>query len=66
MNGIGGYISIREAPYRWDVSGRRVNHSCAEGRIPGASRFGRSRRTRKSPQTHARKNTKGDGRHDLR
>ena len=33
MNGIKGYISIREASYRWGVS---------EGRIPGASRFGRS------------------------
>lgn len=35
-------ISIREASYRWGVSERRVNQYCAEGRIPGASRFGRS------------------------
>ena len=42
MNGIKGYISIREASYRWGVSERRVNQHCAEGRIPGASRFGRS------------------------
>ena len=42
MNGIKGYISIREAAYRWGVSERRVNQYCAEGRIPGASRFGRS------------------------
>ena len=42
MNGIKGYISIREASYRWSVSERRVNQYCAEGRIPGASRFGRS------------------------
>ena len=42
MNGIKGYISIREAAYRWGVSKRRVNQYCAEGRIPGASRFGRS------------------------
>ena len=40
MNGIKGYISIREASYRWGVSERRVNQYCAEGRIPGASRFG--------------------------
>ena len=39
---INGYISIREASYRWGVSERRVNQYCAEGRIPGASRFGRS------------------------
>ena len=36
MNGIKGYISIREASYRWGVSERRVNQYCAEGRIPGA------------------------------
>ena len=42
MNGIKGYLSIREASYRWGVSERRVNQYCAEGRIPGASRFGRS------------------------
>ena len=42
VNGIKGYISIREASYRWGVSERRVNQYCAEGRIPGASRFGRS------------------------
>ena len=34
MNGIKGYISIREASYRWGVSERRVNQYCAEGRIP--------------------------------
>lgn len=42
MDGIKGYISIREASCRWGVSERRVNQYCAEGRIPGASRFGRS------------------------
>ena len=34
MNGIKGYISIREASYRWGVSERRVNQYCAEGRMP--------------------------------
>ncbi len=34
MNGIEGYISIREASYRWGVSERRVNQYCAEGQIP--------------------------------
>ena len=42
MNGIKGHISTREASCRWGVSERRVNRYCAEGRIPGASRFGRS------------------------
>ena len=43
MNGIKGSVSIREASYRWGVSERRVNQYCIEGRIPGASRFGRPR-----------------------
>ena len=43
MDGIKGHISIREASCRWGVSDRRVNQYCAEERIPGASRFGRSR-----------------------
>ena len=42
MDGIKCYISIRDASYRWIVSERRVNQYCVEGRIPGASRFGRS------------------------
>ena len=29
MNEIKGYISIREASYRWGVSERRVNQYCA-------------------------------------
>ena len=37
-----GYISIREASYKWGVSERRVNQYVSEGRIPGAERFGRS------------------------
>ena len=40
MEGIKGYISIREASYRWNVSERRVNQYCTEGRIPGAQRAG--------------------------
>ena len=42
MDGIVGYISIREASYKWNVSERRVTQYCAQGRIPGVSRFGRS------------------------
>lgn len=29
MTGIPGYISIREASYKWDVSERRVTQYCA-------------------------------------
>lgn len=42
MDGIKGYISIREASYRRNVSERRVNQYCVAGRIPGAPRSGRS------------------------
>ena len=36
------YLSIREAAEKWCVSERRINQYCAEGRIPGAQRFGKS------------------------
>ena len=35
-----GYLSIREAAEKWGVSERRINQYCAEGRIPGAQKFG--------------------------
>ena len=37
-----GYISAREASYKWGVSERRVHQYCQAGRVPGVSRFGRS------------------------
>ena len=37
-----GYLSIRESAEKWGVSQRRINQYCAEGRIPGAERFGGS------------------------
>ena len=37
-----GYLSIREVAEKWGVSQRRINQYCAEGRIPGAERFGGS------------------------
>ena len=69
MNGIKGYISIREASYRWGVSERRVNQYCAEGRIPGASRFGHSwaiPADAEKPSDPRIKNSKEGGKHDLR
>ncbi len=56
MNGIKGYISIREASYRWGVSERRVNHIAPRGGSParpGSGAHGRSRKTRKSRPTRA-------------
>ena len=69
MNGIKGSVSIREASYRWGVSERRVNQSCAEGRSPGVSRVGRPRALpadAEKPSDPRIKNTKGGGKHDLR
>ena len=37
-----GYMSAREASYKWGVSESRVHKLCQAGRIPGAERFGRS------------------------
>lgn len=36
------FLSIREAAEKWNVSERRINQYCAEGRIPGAQKFGKS------------------------
>ena len=35
------YITIKEAAAKWDVSTRRVQILCNEGRIEGAMKFGR-------------------------
>lgn len=37
-----GYISAREASYKWGISESRVHKLCQTGRIPGLERFGRS------------------------
>ncbi len=42
MSSLQGYISAREASYKWCVSERRVHQYCQTGRIPGVSRFVRS------------------------
>lgn len=36
------YLSVRQMAEKWGVSERRINQYCAEGRIPGAHRFGKS------------------------
>lgn len=37
-----GYMSAREASYKWGVSESRIHKLCQAGRVPGVSRFGRS------------------------
>lgn len=34
------YISVREAAIKWDISERRVQKLCQEGRINGQRRMG--------------------------
>ena len=33
-------MTTKDAAYRWGVTPRQVQLLCAQGRIPGASRFG--------------------------
>ena len=35
-----GYITIREISEIWDITPRRIEKMCADGLIPGASKFG--------------------------
>lgn len=35
------YMSISEAAAKWNVSNRRIQVLCAQGRIPGACRIGK-------------------------
>ena len=30
------YLSIRQTAEKWEISGRRIQKLCSEGRIPGA------------------------------
>ena len=39
---MNGYISVREAAARWDISERQVQKLCGTERIPGVIRFGNS------------------------
>ena len=36
-----GYLTIKEIAEKWDVTPRRVQRMCADGRIEGARKFGR-------------------------
>jgi excisionase family DNA binding protein len=35
------FLTIKEIAERWEVTPRRVQKMCADGRIPGAEKFGR-------------------------
>ena len=36
---MNGYISVREAAERWDITERQVQKLCADGRIKDSTRF---------------------------
>ena len=36
------FITVREMAVKWDISQRRVQKLCEEGRIQGVLRFGKS------------------------
>ena len=38
---IEGYRNIKEASEKWEISPRRIQVLCSEGRIDGASKLGR-------------------------
>ena len=35
------YLTIKEIAEKWELTTRRVQKMCADGKIPGASKFGR-------------------------
>lgn len=40
MEGLEGFITLKEAAERWGISDRRINALCLQGRIEGAIKFG--------------------------
>ena len=36
------YLTIKQAAEKWDISERRIQVLCREGRIEGVKRFGRA------------------------
>ena len=36
-----GYMTIKQAAEKWDVTPRRIQKLCTDGRIEGAMKFGR-------------------------
>ena len=39
---IGEYMSVNEIAKKWNLTPRRVQRMCAEGKIEGSVKFGRS------------------------
>lgn len=60
-----GYMSVKEAAEKWDISERRVQILCQQNRIAGVIRFGRSwvipKDTEKPPDNRYKKIEFGPG-----
>jgi hypothetical protein len=39
---VDGFMTLKEASVTWGLSERRINTLCLEGRIEGATKFGKS------------------------
>jgi len=39
---IDGYTTVKDMSERWNISPRTLQIMCAEGKIPGATKFGRA------------------------
>ena len=42
MQGLNGYYTVEQLAEMWEISKRRVQKLCAEGRIQGVQKFGAS------------------------
>ena len=42
MRMIEGYVTINELAKKWNVSNRSIQIMCAEGKLEGATKFGKS------------------------
>ena len=38
-----GYMTIKQAAEKWNITTRRIQFLCSKGRIEGATKFGRDR-----------------------
>ena len=37
-----GFLTIKEVAEKWNITGRQVQKMCSDGKIPGASKFGKA------------------------
>ena len=54
------YISIAEVAKKWGITRRRVQVLCAQGRIPGLTKFGKSWAITKDAEKHIDARKKGN------